>query len=271
MNKDRFEELINTVETGNASPEEVRECEDALARNPELVQYESFVADLKATARSYPRVSPSEGFASKVAAAAKANNRSSRIEEFHTKKFTLRSVFVDFAPRSRVFAIAVAVHACILLILAFVFLEPNKSSELPTMISIAGQPADLVAQRSTAPRFSTNIADDSGIDVSQIVKEGSLYVLRLGISSHRVLVAYDETQVKALDPGIAEQAFPALVVKGRIRLSNELIEAGLGLKPKGEVVLLAMTDRIEIWNASDFNCYIGGTKNGHVAVAPVGL
>ncbi len=242
MNREELEGIIQDAALGRADEEAAALLEREAERDSDLRAERDFAFALKREAERAARVEAGPEFTARVMAAVRARAKRPR-----------RVLSADFLAMSGRFAISVAVHAAILLLLAFVVLQPGRGPELPSVVDVAGLYGKAVAERREAPKFRVSLSD-GWLDLSGISAGTTLYVLRGRAEGYHVLLAYTSEQVAKLSPDLADGAIPFPVRNGRIRLSQGLVAEGLG--GASEVVLLALADRFEIWNARDFDSFI---------------
>jgi hypothetical protein len=248
----KAEELLTAFVTGTATPLETRQVEEA-ARNDEgfRAKLESARA-LNAMFEAVPAEKPSAGFADRVVAAARSRT-SSRVEDY----FTPPAPWYTNVFRSRKIVISVAIHAAVLAILAFVVLKPDTGTQFPPVVEITARGTEAVVERVNAPRSSSSVVSGA-VDVSSLGMKGIYHIVVGEESRRRMVIAFTPEELKKQPEHHRNTATPVFVRDGKLRLPSYLAEENLFVAK--EVVVLKLTDRVEIWRSEDFGSYLNENR-----------
>ena len=252
MNKDRIEELINIVNMGQASPEESEEVQEAISKDASLAAFSHATKNIKAIADATPRIKVSKDFAAQVISASRERS-SSRIEQFH-KKIGFRQIIAEFVPRSKVFGLAVAAHAVLLLIAGFVVFTPAKDNSFNPNVELNCQTDEAACGRISAQKSTLSLSSEGVVDVADFNLSGYLYIVINKEDNHSMLVAFTPEQLKKQPSEVRQSCTPAYIRSSNLQLLPYLIENGIGSPTR--VVFLKLADRFEIWNKGTYDSYI---------------
>ncbi|MDZ7816322.1 MAG: hypothetical protein U5N86_10085 [Planctomycetota bacterium] len=252
MKDNKYEHLIHAVNNGCATEAERRELNEALESDPELRSYYEFTRGFKDLTCELAEQQPSEGFAARVVAAA-SRTRSSRIEQFQSQK-GWSNVFTEVIPRSKVLAFALAVHAAVLILAAFVVLTPDRGTSEPPFVRLSCVADEAALERASAPRTYLSIDSEGELDVSEFGLSGLVHVVINSEDHCRMLVAFTSDQIALQPRDVRKTATPAFIRDGMLRLPDFVVKNGLG--DVTEVAFVNLGDRFEIWDRKEFDRYL---------------
>ena len=175
MKESKHEHLIHAVVNGWATMAEKRELESAMESDSELRKQYEFALSFKAMSGEIAETEPSEGFASRVVTAA-SHKRSSRIEQYRSEE-RWSNMFAQVIPRSTVLMVALAVHAVVLILAAFVVLTPDRGTSEPPFVRLSWVADEAAVERSGAPRTYLTFNAGSELDVSEFGLSGLVHVV----------------------------------------------------------------------------------------------
>jgi hypothetical protein len=247
VNKDRISSLIHAYVNGVATPGEAKQVEAAVEQDADLRAQLDEARKLHDLIGSMGAPKASQGFASRVVALSRA---SSRARDLRAK----RSFWPEFMPRGRKLALSLVAHAAVLAILGFIVFHGESPREVPPVIEIPSTGNSAVTARYSAPSVAVDLAATAEIDVTPLGVDGMLHVVISEEKGRRMLVAFTRAQISEQAEVVRFTATPVFVKDGKFKLPPYLLQEGLACANK--IIVLRLSDRIEIWRSESFNGYL---------------